>query len=157
VIVAFRTIADETVRDDLVRRLGLLTPDARRRWGTLTAHEVLCHLGDATAMVLRDRPRVVPVSHRPRRFRVALGLWSPLRWPHGLRTSPHYNPHALGTRPADFDRDRERVIDGRKRLGTTGAAAPLEPAHGFFGAMSTRAWQRWAYKHTDHHLRQFGQ
>jgi hypothetical protein len=32
----------------------------------------------------------------------------------------------------------------------------LEPAHGFFGAMSTRDWQRWAYRHTDYHLRQFG-
>jgi hypothetical protein len=38
------------------------------------------------------------------------------------------------------------------------AAAPdaLDPAHGLFGTMSLRDWQRWAYRHTDHHLRQFG-
>ena len=41
---------------------------------------------------------------------------------------------------------------------TVADAAPgaLTPAHGFFGRMSTADWQRWAYKHTNHHLRQFG-
>jgi hypothetical protein len=84
--VRFRTIADPDVLRDLTTRLSRLTPDTPRRWGTLTAHEALCHLGDATAMVLRDRPRVVPVDGRPRPVRKGLGLWSPLRWPHGLRT-----------------------------------------------------------------------
>lgn len=151
-----RTIDDPAVRADLVTRLSRLTPDRPRRWGTLTAHEMLCHLGDATAMVLLDRPRVVPVDTRPRPLRKRLGLWSPLRWPHGLRTSPHYNPHTLGSRPSDFDRDRARVVDGLERLGAASADAPLEPAHGFFGAMSVGDWQRWAWKHTEHHLRQFG-
>ncbi len=89
-------------------------------------------------------------------MRKVIGLWSPLPWPHGLRTSPHYNPHTLGTRPSDFDRDRARVIDGLAHLATASPDAPLEPAHGFFGAMSIRDWQRWAWKHTEHHLRQFG-
>jgi hypothetical protein len=151
-----RTIADPVVLRDLSVRLSRLTPDTSRRWGTLTAHEMLCHLGDATAMVLRDRPRIVPVDGRPRPLRRGLGLWSPLRWPHGLRTSPHYDPHTLGSRPADFDRDRARVVDGLERLGTASTGVPLEPAHGFFGRMSRRDWQRWAWKHTEHHLRQFG-
>ena len=151
-----RTIADPAVRHDLVTRLSRLTPDTPRRWGLLTAPEMLCHLGDATAMVLRDRPRVVPVGAHPRPLRKALGLWSPLRWPHGLRTSPHYNPHTLGSRPSDFDGDRARVVDGLERLAAASTGVPLEPAHGFFGAMSIRDWQRWAWKHTEHHLRQFG-
>jgi len=154
--VRLRTIADTDTLDDLLRRLGRLTPDTPRRWGTLTPHEALCHLGDATAMVLGDRPRVIPVPDRPRRVRSALGLWSPLRWPHGLRTSPHYNPHTLGTKPTAFADDLARAVDGLQRLAAAAPGARLEPAHGFFGAMSTRDWQRWAWKHTDYHLRQFG-
>jgi hypothetical protein len=152
----FRTIADAAVRADLIARLRRLTPDTPARWGLLTAHEMLCHLGDATAMVLGDRPRVTPVDDRPRRLRAALGLWSPLRWPHGLRTSPHYDPHAHGSRPTEFTGDLTRAIDGLTRLGTGGAGVRLEPAHGFFGSMSARDWQRWTWKHTEHHLRQFG-
>ena len=29
--------------------------------------------------------------------------------------------------------------------------------HPIFGRMSERTWLRWAYLHTDHHLRQFGE
>ena len=151
-----RTIADTDALADLVRRLEALTPDTPRRWGVLTAHEMLCHLGDATAMVLRDRPRVTPVPNRRYRLRWALGLWAPLRWPHGLRTSPHYNPHTLGTKPTAFGRDLARAVDGLERLAAAAPDARLEPAHGFFGTMSRRDWQRWAWKHTEHHLRQFG-
>ncbi|MEO5821674.1 MAG: hypothetical protein ABIT71_14325 [Vicinamibacteraceae bacterium] len=152
----WRTVADPGVRGDLCARLCRLSADTPRRWGTLTAHEVLCHLGDATAMVLGDRPRVTPVDGGRRPLRKRLGLWSPLRWPHSLRTSPHYNPHALGTRPGAFAVDLVRAVDGLQRLGIAGDDAALEPAHGFFGAMSVRDWQRWAWKHTEHHLRQFG-
>ena len=151
-----RTIADADTLADLLRRLERLTPDSTRRWGTLTAQEMLCHLGDATAMVLLDRPRVTPVPNHPRRVRWALGLWSPLRWPHALPTSPHYNPHTLGTKPTAFAHDLARAVDGLQRLAAATPGARLEPAHGFFGSMSTRDWQRWAWKHTEHHLRQFG-
>jgi hypothetical protein len=151
-----RTIADGAVRADLVRRLGRLTADTPRRWGVLTAHEMLCHLGDATAMVLGDRPRVTPVPAVVRPVRKCLGIWSPLRWPHNVRTSPHYDPHALGTRPTAFDADRVRAVDGIDRLGAADGRTWLEPAHGFFGTMTLADWQRWAFKHTDHHLRQFG-
>lgn len=39
------------------------------------------------------------------------------------------------------------------------AAAPAEqlnPVHYMVGPMSRKDWRRWAYKHADHHLRQFG-
>lgn len=124
----FRTVADRDVLRDLETRLARLAPDSARRWGVLSAHEVLGHLGDATPMMLRDRPRLVPVDGTERPLRKAVALWSPLRWPHGLRTSPHYNPHTLGSRPADFARDRARVIDGLERLAAMPADAPLEPA-----------------------------
>jgi hypothetical protein len=40
-----------------------------------------------------------------------------------------------------------RVLDGlvRRLEGLT-----------HFGAMLPKDWQRWGYRHTDHHLRQFG-
>ena len=84
-----------------------------------------------------------------------LGLWSPLRWPHGWRTNPMHDPKAGGTRPADFARDLARIVAGLAGLAAA-TAGTLEPVHGFFGTMSVADWQRWAYKHTDHHLRQFG-
>jgi hypothetical protein len=131
-----------------------LRENSRQRWGTLTPHEMLCHLGDATAIVLGVRPRIEPVRRR-RRFLVKwLGLWAPIPWPHGWPTNPLHDPRADGTKPSEFATDLASTIAGLEGIA---AADPdgLEPVHGFFGTMSVADWQRWAYRHTDYHLRQF--
>jgi hypothetical protein len=51
--------------------------------------------------------------------------------------------------------DKARLIAGLDALASTHPGS-LEVAHGLFGLMSVADRQRWAYKHTDHHLRQFG-
>jgi hypothetical protein len=139
----------------LRERLGAIQDGSVRRWGTLTPHEMLCHLGDANAMVLGLRPRKGPVLDRRRSLVKWVCLWSPLPWPHGWPTNPAHDPKAEGTRPSEFARDLARALEGLEGIA---AAVPgaLIPAHGFFGTMSALDWQRWAYRHTDHHLRQFG-
>ena len=137
----------------LIERLRALQPDSRRRWGTMTAHEMVCHLGDSAAMALGTRPRPEPVPVRRRPVVKWLGLWAPIPWPRGWPTNPSLNPRVGGTRPSAFESDRTRAIEGLEALA---AAAALIEAHGVFGAMSARDWHRWAFRHTDHHLRQFG-
>jgi hypothetical protein len=66
-----------------------------------------------------------------------------------------HDPRAEGTRPSVFARDLARLLAGLETLAVA-ADGSLEPAHGLFGTMTTRDWQRWAYKHTDYHLSQFG-
>ncbi len=136
----------------LVTRLRALTPTSARRWGTLTPHEMLCHLGDAADSVL-TRGRGGHARRRPLVKWIA--LYTPLPWPRGVRTLPSVNPREDGTKPTDFDTDRDRAIEG---LANVARATPdaLPDSHSIFGAMSAEDWYRWAYRHTDHHLRQFG-
>jgi hypothetical protein len=150
-----KTVADPAIARALIERLEAVQPDAPRRWGTLTAHEMLCHLGDATDMVLGVRPRKQRIPARRRPLIKYLGLWCPVPWPRGMRTNPMHDPRAEGTRPTEFTKDLARAIAGIQGIA---AAVPgrIEPVHGLFGTMSLRDWQRWAYRHTDYHLRQFG-
>ena len=150
-----RTVADPAVLRVLIARLEALTPESRRRWGTLSPHEMVCHLGDATEMVLRTRPRVQRTPERSRPVMKLIGLWSPVPWPRGWATNPMQDPKASGTQPSIFAQDRGRAVAGLERVAVA-QPETLEPMHGFFGRMSLADWQRWAYKHTDHHLRQFG-
>src|SRR5919109_2612906 len=135
-----KTVADAAVRRALIARLSALRIDSRRRWGTLTPHEMVCHLGDATSMVLRTRPRPVPISPRARPVVKWLMLWTPVRWPHGWPTNPLQDPRVGGTRPSEFERDRERAVAGIEDIASAGDT--LEPMHGLFGSMSVRDWQR---------------
>ena len=150
-----KTVADPDVRTQVVARLRRLTPETARRWGTMTPHEMLCHLGDASEMVLRVRPRTKPIQPVARPIFKTVALWTPLRAPRGVKTNPEHDPKAAGTRPSDFEADRRRVTAALEAIAAADPAA-LETAHGMLGVMSLRDWQRWAYKHTDHHLRQFG-
>ena len=151
-----RTVADEQTLTSLVERLQHLRPDTTRRWGALTAGEMLCHLGDAQESVLGVRiPPGPAASGVPRPVIKWLVLYSPMPWPKGAKTRPGVNPKIDGTRPGDFERDRTRAIASLKGL----AAAPppaLAKHHFLFGPMSARDWHRWAYRHVSHHLRQFG-
>ncbi|HSH76259.1 MAG TPA: hypothetical protein VLA09_11290 [Longimicrobiales bacterium] len=98
-----KTIADPRVLESLLLRLGRVEPGTQRRWGTLTPQEMLCHLGDATDMVLLRWPCTASVRARRRPIVKSLGLWLPIPWPRRWLSSPQLDPKAEGTRPTDFD------------------------------------------------------
>jgi DinB superfamily len=150
------TIADPRTLADLVARLERLPADAPRRWGTMTAGEMLCHLGDAHESVLGVRVAPGPApSGVSRPMLKWYALRSPMPWPKGVTTRPGVNPKLEGTRPGEFERDRARAIASLRALATA-TPATLGRPHFAFGPMSASDWHRWAYKHVIHHLRQFG-
>lgn len=78
-----------------------------------------------------------------------------LPMPKEIKTSAAMDQQQDGRKPEGFEADLARVIDDVDRLGTL----PLDYEclyHPFFGKMSAREWGLIGYKHTDHHLRQFG-
>ena len=150
-----KSVADPAVLESLVTRLKAITPESARRWGTLTPQEMLCHLGDATSQVLGERPAVPPARERRRRFIKWFALSVPLPWPKGYPTRASLDPKRDGTKPAEFRADLDRAVTGLRRVAAAGPGE-LVPAHGVFGTMTTPDWHKWAYRHTDHHLRQFG-
>ncbi len=147
-----KSVSDPAALAQLVERLNAIRPDTPRRWGTLTPGEMLCHLGDATASVLNRPP-----SEEPRRRPLLkwIALRSPMPWPRGLKTPAAVDPRANGTRPSEFEADRRRAIEGLRTFAKAPTKA-LSSSHVAFGRMTIVDWHRWAYRHTDHHLRQFG-
>jgi len=149
------SIADPAELELLIARLMRLEAAADRKWGTLTPHEMLCHLGDATDSVLGHR-RTPDYKVNPRR-RPALKwllLRTSLPWPRGVKTRVGIDPKKGGTRPSDFEKDRARVITGLREVATRSEG--LSPSHGIMGVMTVAEWRIWAWRHTDYHLRQFG-
>lgn len=149
-----RSLSTPDAVDELIGRLQRLAPDTPRRWGTMTAHEMLCHVADSFRGVLGERS-VSKVAAGPvkRRLMRAIALHAPLRWPRGIPTRPEVDPKRLGTRPAAFEADRQQAIALLKRF----AAPDAQPhVHPLFGAMPAGDWMIWGYRHLDHHLRQFG-
>ncbi len=149
-----RSVASPADLATLQARLAALRPDSPRRWGTMKVDEMLCHLADSFRATLGERAASsVKTSALQARLMKLIALRTPLPWPKGLPTRPEVNPHVAGTRPEAFAADRATVEALLVRFADP---ATRHHVHPIFGAMSREEWLIWAYRHVDHHLRQFG-
>ena len=148
----FRTLTDAGAVEALVARLQKLHDKRPRAWGKMTAHEMLCHLGDSFAGVLGERPIAPADTWLNRTLVKYVALHTTYPWPKGSPTRPEVDQTRDGTKPSDFDRDRDRAISLMRRFA---AADVRHERHPIFGALTRDEWMVWGYRHTDHHLRQF--
>jgi hypothetical protein len=147
-----KTFFDAQHRQEIVARLGRLTPDSPRRWGTMSAPRMVAHLGDQMAHCLGDRP-CTPVP--------GILRWAPLRyasiylipWPKGRAKGP---PDAFVTEPGSWPDDLARLISTVERFAARDPNGAW-PDHAIFGPMRGVDWGYFCSRHFDHHLRQFGQ
>jgi hypothetical protein len=151
-----RTLLSPRDRALLDARLALLTPDRPRRWGRMTAPQMVCHLNDAFRGSLGDlRGGKAP---RPTTLfgRTVMKWWAlRLPWPHGIRTAYAADQERGGTPPTELERDLAALHATMDRF-VRELPALTRRSHYFFGMMSEREWARWGYQHVNHHLRQFG-
>ena len=145
---------DAKTRAAVTARVERFRPDSARVWGRMTAHQAICHLSDAFRMSLNERP-AAPVNSAFKPVIKFIALRLPLAWPRGrIQTVPEAEQGVGGTPPLEFARDRDDLIALIERVGAAGAGQ-LCRTHPIFGAMTADLWGIWAYRHLDHHLRQF--
>jgi hypothetical protein len=150
-----KDMSDPTVRHSVCERLSRLQPDTRALWGRMTSSQMVCHLNDSFLACLGEKEVSPATGLLQRTVMKWFALNVPIPWPKGLKTRPEVEQGAGGTAPTDFSRDRDELFRTIERFCCPDPALGSHP-HPFFGLMSTQEWLRWAYLHTDHHLRQFG-
>lgn len=141
-------------RAGLRDRIGQLGPDTPARWGRMNAHQMICHLADSLRFALGER--------EPGPLRYSLPAWlvrfvalsTPIPWPKGAPTASRIDQARGGTPPTEFGEDRAELELLLERFGQAEGSA--WPVHPIMGRMSRAQWGTWAWKHFDHHLRQFG-
>jgi len=140
--------------DDVIVRLGRVQTDSVRQWGTMTPHEMLCHLSDSFLAVMGDRPASTVDTWFSRHVIKFIAIHTALPWPQGTPTRPEVDPKRGGTKPIEFERDRTKTIELVRRFVRPDTRCVRHP---IFGMMTRDEWMLWGYGHCDHHLRQFGQ
>ncbi len=152
-----KTLARDRDKTELLQRLKKVRPESVRRWGRMSAHQMVCHLGDACRMALGQKGVSGASGLSQRTIVKWMALYAPLPWPRGrILTRPEIEQGLGGQCPGDFGADIAEVERLLELLATRPKSVAW-PAHPIFGRMSEAAWLRWAYLHTDHHLRQFGE
>jgi hypothetical protein len=150
-----KTLARPADTAEILQRLRQLRADSVRRWGRMSAHQMICHLSDACRMATGDKP-VSGCTGIPQRTVLKwIVLYAPVPWPAGILTRPEIDQEIGGTKPGEFAAD-VADLEALVTLITTRPMTSKWPVHPIFGRMSRAGWLRWAYLHMDHHLRQFG-
>jgi hypothetical protein len=151
-----KTLARPGDKDELLRRLTAVSPATERRWGSMSAHQMVCHVADCFLMALGERPVSAETGWQRGPLFKWIALYLPVPWPRGINTRPELDQVACaGTTPAEFAADVAALRVLLDRVAAPGDAFRW-PAHPMFGHMSGDDWLRWGYLHMDHHLRQFG-
>ena len=141
-----------TVRE-VKERLAQLRPDSKRLWGTMTAAQAEAHCSSGMEWAVGD-------SFPPRMFLgriigrfvkpMLLGNEKPMR-----RNSATVKSLVVQDE-RDLETERERLCGLIDRFAAGGPAGCTKHPHSFFGQLTPEEWAILAYKHLDHHLRQFG-
>ena len=145
------SILNENDRVDICNRLRSLSVSSKGRWGSLDVIGMLQHLRLSARMALGELP--VPSANK-RVFQVFpmkhLILYV-FPFPKGAPTAPELKPVAAES----FEEERAAVLELTERI-AVGAPEGGAPAHPLFGPLTWKEWGVATYKHTDHHLKQFG-
>ena len=144
------TLWKEASRRDLLDRVGKLTPDSRPLWGKFTVDRMLAHLVDSYRMGLGELPtrsRRVWMRHWPLNVMVIYLV----PWPKGVPTAREL----IARPPENFELELATM---KKYIDAFGRSADRRewPEHPAFGKLSRGAWGHLMYRHSDHHLKQFG-
>jgi hypothetical protein len=150
-----RTLTNPGDAAGLLTRLARLHSDSPRRWGRMSARQMVSHLRDAFLMGTEQKPVRQQSRLRDRTVVKWIALYAPFTWPAGIATVPEIDQTIGGTPPGDFDGD---VADVKALIEIVSSQPGFFNAriHPIFGPLSDAAWMRWGYLHVDHHLRQFG-
>jgi len=138
---------------EIKERIERLRPDSERQWGRMTPTQMLTHC-------VRGMEMATGELNLPRVFigrliggkigSIVLSDDKPFR-----RNSPTAKALVVKDEP-DFEAGRARLLATIDRFVAAGPAGCTTHPHTFFGKMTSEQWAILAYKHLDHHLRQFG-
>lgn len=146
-----RTMFDKASQAYVIDRIRRLSPEASRRWGRMTAPQMIVHLTDQMRHTLGDATAASQAGPlRNPLVRYLAIYWLP--WPKGRIKGP---PEAFVSKPTTWDADVAALIDLVNRFVERGPSG-VWPDHALFGHMSGKTWGVFCHKHFNHHLTQFG-
>lgn len=146
---------DESNRAELILRINKLNPDAKNLWGKMNANQMICHCTDGLRGPLGELSGFTDQSNFLSRSLVKWLVLYVIPIPKDVPTSKRVDQMKDGTKPTNFTADRKTFIEFIEKMTSTPVDFDWTP-HFKFDALNRNEWGILAYKHIDHHLKQFG-
>lgn len=146
------SLFDKAVTNQIIARVQNLAVDSQPIWGEMTAAEMLLHCNICNRQIFEESRGSEKTSVQQYLLRI-LALYIAPHFKRGIKSEQRNITKGLidGSR---FEEQKEEFVNTLSRFPINDR--PLTLTHPAFGNISTKQWGIAAYKHMDHHLRQFG-
>lgn len=151
-----KTLFDQAVREELLQRIQLLNENSKANWGKMNVFQMVKHCNIWNEWVL-GRGFFTDYEYRQDLLGKIFGKWA-------LRSNTK-DEQVIGknmpagkmflTKDTNGDLETEKAL-WLRFIGEYEHFSNPNFIHDFFGKMSDEQIGMFAYKHFDHHLRQFG-
>jgi hypothetical protein len=150
-----KTILNRKDNDLVVARINSLSEKNDGLWGKMNVNEMICHCTDQIKMA-EGKIEIKFVGNffltKFMKNLILLGMPAPKG---KVKTYKELDQKARGTKPTEFESDRNVLIETIKNFKTE-YPNNKNVIHPSFGELSLSQWGRLINIHLDHHLRQFG-
>ena len=146
-----KTIFESAVQKELIDRVNKLTVHSPRVFGKMKPEQGLHHINSAFQMYLGE----LSASYHGNNYKAAvmrLFAFSPIPIP---REKAPTSPILLAEATYNIETEKSRFANLLERAATKSKTGAW-PIHPFFGKLTGEQYGKLSYKHTDHHLQQFG-
>lgn len=147
-----KNLSDKNTAEDVIRRVKNLDKNTMQRWGKMNATEMLLHCNSCNVELFEKERGNSKTTAGQYLLRI-IALYIAPAFKKGLRSEPRHITQGKAE-GLSFEDLRSDFIGLIRRFPEN--TRPLTLTHPAFGNISTRQWGIAAYKHVDHHLRQFG-
>jgi hypothetical protein len=146
-----KSIFDPVVRSELIERANKLTPNSQRQFGTMTPDQSLHHIN----LMLKASLGETAATFSGSNFKAALVrrvVISPMPIPKGKTKAPS---QLVASGHYDLEAEKQEFKGILDRLASKDSGYQW-PVHPLFGKMTRKQHGLFAYKESNHHLKQFG-
>ena len=150
-----KNIFEKSITDEVIGRIKKLTPETQPQWGKMNVAEMLAHVCVAYEFVYTDKHDSTKATGF-KRFMIKLFAKNQVcgekPYPKNGRTAPQF----LITDEREFETEKKRLIEFMNKVQQDGEVKFDGMESHSFGPLNKTEWNNMFYKHTDHHLTQFG-
>jgi hypothetical protein len=142
-----------TDSNEIINRIGQLTPDTKGLWGKMSVAQMLAHCNVSYEMAYEN---IHPAPNAFMKFILKLLVKNSVVNETPYKKSSKTAPAFIIKEDKEFAIEKERLINYIKKTQELGASYFEGKQSLSFGALNKTEWNNMFYKHLDHHLQQFG-
>ena len=136
---------------EVLFRLNNITAATPAQWGKMNAAQMMAHCQATFQVYFGEKKMRRALAGYLFGKMAKRKLFSPQPWARSLPTAPQFKI----SDEREFEAEKEKLVRYINRFSNEGYTI-TSTLHPFFGKLSSQEWAVLAYKHLDHHLKQFG-